>query len=131
PTPALPGHPRAILMPHIGASTEAAEENCATMAVDQLRDCLEHGNIRNSANFPNINAERRGGKRIAAINQHVPGMLGKLLSMLAERDINVHDMLNKSRGEVAYNLIDVEGDCPEDLLAEIRAIAHVTKAWLV
>ena len=131
PTPELLGHPRAILMPHIGASTEEAEENCAIMAVDQLRDFLENGNIRNSVNFPNINLERRGGKRIAVINQNVPGMLGKILSILAERDINVHDMLNKSRGEVAYNLIDVEGDCPEDLLAEIRAIEHVTKAWLV
>lgn len=131
PTPELLGHPRAILMPHIGASTEEAEENCAIMAVDQLRDFLENGNIRNSVNFPSINLERRGGTRIAVINQNVPGMLGKILSILAERDINVHDMLNKSRGEIAYNLIDVEGDCPEDLLTEIRAIEHVTKAWLV
>lgn len=131
PTPELINHPRAILMPHIGASTEEAEENCAIMAVDQLRDFLENGNIRNSVNFPNINLERRSGTRIAVINQNVPGMLGKILSILAERDINVQDMLNKSRGEVAYNLIDVEGDCPEDLLAEIRAIEHVTKAWQV
>lgn len=131
PTPELINHPRAILMPHIGASTEEAEENCAIMAVDQLRDFLENGNIRNSVNFPNINLERRSGTRIAVINQNVPGMLGKILSILAERDINVQDMLNKSRGEVAYNLIDVEGDCPEDLLAEIRAIEHVTKVWQV
>jgi len=131
PTPGLLGNPRAILMPHIGASTEEAEENCAIMAVDQLRDFLEHGNIRNSVNFPTLALESSGGSRIAVINQNVPRMLGQILSILADKDINVIDMLNKSRDDIAYNLIDIEGTPSEETLGEIRAIEHVIKAWIV
>lgn len=131
PTPDLLGHPKTILMPHIGASTDEAEENCAIMAVDQLREFLEHGNIRNSVNFPSLSLERSHGTRIAVVNQNVPGMLGKILSTLAERDINVLDMLNKSRGDIAYNLIDVEGPASNDILSDIRAIDHVIKAWSI
>jgi D-3-phosphoglycerate dehydrogenase len=132
PTPDLLGHPRTILMPHIGASTDEAEDNCAIMAVNQLRDFLENGNIRNSVNFPNLSLERsEGSTRIAIVNQNVPGMLGQILSILAERDINVIDMLNKSRSEVAYNLIDIEGDAMDEVLGEICAIEHVIKAWVV
>ncbi|MGV3591879.1 MAG: phosphoglycerate dehydrogenase [Gammaproteobacteria bacterium] len=132
PTPQLLGHPKCILMPHIGASTDEAEENCAVMAVDQLRDFLENGNIRNSVNFPNLSLDRsEGAARLAIVNKNVPGMLGQILSVLAERDINVGDMLNKSRGDVAYNLIDVEGDVSEDTLADIRAIEHVIKVWTI
>ncbi len=127
PTPALLGHPKTILMPHIGASTDEAEDNCAVMAVDQLREFLEHGNIRNSVNFPNLQLERSSGKRLAIVNQNVPGMLGQILSILADRDINVMDMLNKSRGDIAYNLIDIEGGISDDALADIRAINHVIK----
>ena len=129
PTPDLLGHPNVILMPHIGASTDEAEENCAVMAVDQLRDFLENGNIRNSVNFPSLALERSQGKRVAIINQNVPGMLGQILSILAEHDINVIDMLNKSRGDVAYNLIDIEGEPDADTLNEIRGIEHVIKVW--
>jgi len=132
PTPELLGHPRSILMPHIGASTDEAEDNCAVMAVEQLRDFLEHGNIRNSVNFPNLSLERsEGSSRIAIVNQNVPGMLGQILSILAERDINVIDMLNKSRSDVAYNLIDIEGKASMDTLADIKAIDHVIKAWTI
>jgi D-3-phosphoglycerate dehydrogenase / 2-oxoglutarate reductase len=132
PTPELLGHPRSILMPHIGASTDEAEDNCAVMAVEQLRDFLEHGNIRNSVNFPNLSLERsEGSSRIAIVNQNVPGMLGQILSILAERDINVIDMLNKSRSDVAYNLIDIEGKAGMDTLADIKAIDHVIKAWTI
>jgi D-3-phosphoglycerate dehydrogenase len=131
PTPALIGHPKTILMPHIGASTDEAEDNCAVMAVDQLRDFLENGNIRNSVNFPNLHLERSSGARLAIVNQNVPGMLGQILSILADRDINVMDMLNKSRGDVAYNLIDVEAELSEDTLADIRAINHVIKVWTI
>jgi D-3-phosphoglycerate dehydrogenase len=118
-------------MPHIGASTDEAEDNCAVMAVDQLREFLEHGNIRNSVNFPNLQLERSSGKRLAIVNQNVPGMLGQILSILADRDINVMDMLNKSRGDIAYNLIDIEGGISDDALADIRAINHVIKVWTV
>jgi len=132
PTSELLGNPRVILMPHIGASTDEAEDNCAVMAVDQLRDFLQNGNIRNSVNFPNLSLERsEGSTRIAIVNQNVPGMLGQILSVLAAREINVIDMLNKSRGDVAYNLIDVEGTPGADTLADIQAIEHVIKAWIV
>jgi len=131
PTPELLGNPRTILMPHIGASTDEAEENCAIMAVNQLRDFLENGNIRNSVNFPNLNLERSESTRVAIVNQNVPGMLGQILSILAERDINVIDMLNKSRGEIAYNLIDIEGDAMEEILGDIASIDHVIKAWVI
>jgi D-3-phosphoglycerate dehydrogenase len=132
PTPQLLGHPKTILMPHIGASTDEAEDNCAVMAVDQLRDFLENGNIRNSVNFPNLTLDRgEGSARLAIVNRNVPGMLGQILSVLAERDINVGDMLNKSRGDVAYNLIDVEGEVSADTLTDIRAIEHVIKAWTI
>jgi len=118
-------------MPHIGASTDEAEENCAIMAVDQLRDFLENGNIRNSVNFPSLSLEKSGGHRIAIINENVPRMLGQILSILADKDINVIDMLNKSRNDIAYNLIDIESAPSEDTLEEIRAIEHVIKVWLV
>jgi D-3-phosphoglycerate dehydrogenase len=132
PTKEILGHPKTILMPHIGASTDEAEDNCAMMAVDQLRDFLENGNIRNSVNFPNLALERSvGTSRIAIINQNVPGMLGQILSILADRDINVIDMLNKSRADVAYNLIDIEGLPSEDTIKDICAIEHVIKAWSI
>ncbi len=132
PTREILGHPKTILMPHIGASTDEAEDNCAVMAVDQLREFLENGNIRNSVNFPNLALERSPGtSRIAIINQNVPGMLGQILSILAERDINVIDMLNKSRADVAYNLIDIEGPVSDDTIKDICAIDHVIKAWAV
>ena len=131
PTPKLVANKKTILMPHIGASTDEAEENCAIMAVDQLRDFLENGNIRNSVNFPSLSLEKSDGYRIAIINQNVPRMLGQILSILADKDINVIDMLNKSRDDVAYNLIDIESKPTDETLDDIRAIEHVIKVWLV
>ncbi len=132
PTLELLGRDDVITMPHIGASTEEAEENCAVMAVDQLRDFLENGNIRNSVNFPNLALERsETAVRLAIINENVPGMLGKILSLLANQNINVIDMLNKSRNDVAYNLIDIETAPSEETLAAIQAIDHVIKVWTV
>ena len=122
---------KAILLPHIGASTDAAEENCAIMAVDQLRNFLENGTIENSVNFPSLALEKTDSFRIAIINQNVPRMLGQILSILADKDINVLDMLNKSRNDVAYNLIDIETKPSEDTLDEIRAIEDVIKVWLI
>jgi len=131
PTPGLLGNKRAILLPHIGASTDEAEENCAIMAVDQLRDFLENGNIRNSVNFPNLSLEKSDGYRLAIINQNVPRMLGQILSILADKDINIIDMLNKSRDDIAYNLIDIESEPSADTLEELRHIEHVIKVWQV
>ena len=126
PTPGLIGKPGVVSTPHLGASTEEAEENCAMMVVDQVRDFLENGNIKNSVNFPSLILERTAGcYRIAMANRNVPRILGSVLSILADRDINVVDMLNKSREDVAYNLIDIETEPAEDLLEEILAIEGV------
>jgi D-3-phosphoglycerate dehydrogenase len=127
----LIGRDDVILMPHIGASTDEAEDNCAVMAADQLMDFLENGNIRNSVNFPNVSLDRSPsaakGTRIAISNKNVPKMLGQILSILADQNINVIDMINKSRNEIAYNLIDVESRPSEAVLAEIAAIQDVIK----
>ncbi len=131
PTEDLLNHEKAILMPHIGASTEEAEDNCAVMAVDQIRDFLENGNIKNSVNFPQISLERNEGVRLAIVNENVPGMLGKITSALADKNINVIDLLNKSRGDIAYNLIDIESRPDDETIAAIQEIEHVTKAWII
>ncbi len=125
PTPRLIAQSQAFLMPHIGASTDEAEENCAVMAANQLRDFLEHGNIKNSVNFPALALERNGGVRIAISNRNVPKMLGNILSLLADEDINVLDMINKSRDDIAYNLIDVESAPSATALQKIMDIEGV------
>ncbi len=125
PTPELAGREDVILMPHLGASTAEAEDNCAVMAVDQLKDFLENGNIKNSVNFPAIHMERSGGKRIAISNKNVPKILGSILSVLADENINVIDMINKSRDEIAYSLIDLEGTLTETVAEKIQQIDGV------
>lgn len=128
PTPGLIGRPGVISTPHLGASTDEAEQNCAVMVADQIRDFLENGNIRNSVNFPSLNLERtKDCYRVAYANNNVPRILGSVLSILADRNINVVDMLNKSREEVAYNIIDIETKPTDDLVAEILAIDGVVK----
>ena len=125
PAPELVRHPKALFTPHLGASTEEAEENCAVMAAEQLMDFLEHGNIRNSVNFPPVQLDRTAGHRIAVINNNVPKMLGAILSALADHELNIIDMLNKSRDEIAYNLIDVEAPPSDALVSELSAIDGV------
>jgi len=110
PVPSLLGREDVLLLPHIGASTREAEENCSVMAADQLMDFLSHGNIINSVNFPMTRMAREGGYRITFSNDNVPRVLGGVLSVLADHNINVLDMVNKSRGDVAYNIIDVESE---------------------
>lgn len=130
PIPELLGRRDTILFPHVGASTTEAEDNCAVMAVDQLRNFLENGNIVNSVNFPAVTLERSGScTRLCIVNENVPGMLGQILSILADRDINVGDMINKSRGDVAYNLIDIETEASEELISDMKAVDHVVKVW--
>ncbi len=135
PRPDLLGREDAIFMPHIGASTREAEENCAVMAVNQLRDFLENGNIRNSVNFPDLHLDRvpnsAPGARLAIANLNVPRMLGQITSILADQDINVIDMLNKSRGDVAYNLIDLERPASAPALDAMRDIEHVIKVTAI
>lgn len=122
PTPELLGRDNVLLMPHIGASTEEAEENCAMMATDQLMDYLENGNIVNSVNFPATKMPRNGGYRITFCNENVPKVLGNVLSLLADRSMNVIDMVNKSRDDIAYNIVDVETEPTAELLEEIRNV---------
>ena len=125
PNPLLLGRDDAILMPHIGASTAEAEENCAVMAADQLKGFLEHGNIRNSVNFPTIELERTTDFRITISNQNAPGMLSHILTLIGEDGLNVADLLNKSVGNIAYNIIDLDGVPKDTLLAQIRSLNGV------
>ena len=125
PVPELVNHPRVLLTPHLGASTEEAEENCAVMAADQLIDFLKTGNIKNSVNFPTVILEPAGGHRVAVTNRNVPGVLNRVTSVLADRQINVVDMINKSRDEVAYNLIDVVEPLDQETLDKLCSIEHV------
>jgi len=131
PCPELLGREDTLLLPHIGASTQEAEENCAVMAADQLMDFLFNGNIVNSVNFPGIRMKRNSGYRITFSNENVPRVLGTVLSILADHDFNVIDMVNRSRGEVAYNIIDVESEPGENLLVEIGQAEGVKRLRLV
>jgi D-3-phosphoglycerate dehydrogenase len=131
PSPELIGRDDVILMPHIGASTDEAEENCAIMAADQIRDFLENGNIRNSVNFPPLQLDRVSGFRLCITNENVPKILGSVLALLADDEINVIDMLNKSRDEVAYNLIDVASEPSEVLMQHMRSLDGVVNVRLI
>lgn len=125
PTPLLQGLDNVIALPHIGASTREAEENCASMVVDQLRDFLENGNVRNAVNFPEAVMPRNGGFRVAVVNENVPNMLGQISTKLANNGLNILDMLNKSRGDLAYTLLDAEQEVHSRILAELRAIEGI------
>ncbi len=126
PKPGLIGHPRVIALPHLGASTAEAEENCAVMVADQVRDYIENGNITNAVNFPWVVMPRaEGAVRLSVVNANVPNMVGQITTALAEAKLNIVDMINKSKGELAYTLVDVDRPLPAELLAKIRAIAGV------
>ena len=131
PVPGLLDHDRVMLTPHLGASTDEAEENCAIMAADQLVRFLETGSIVNSVNFPAVSADAVSGYRLAVSNHNVPGMLGQMTAVLAERNINVIDLINKSRDELAYNLIDLSEAPDEGLLEAIRAIESVINVRVI
>ena len=132
PEPALLGHGKVIAMPHIGASTEESEENCAVMAANQLMDYLENGNITNSVNFPAVSMGRMPGtSRITFSNDNVAAVLGHVLSVLADKQVNVIDMMNKSRGELAFNIIDVEARPDEAVVAAIAAVQHVIRVRVI
>ncbi|MDE0658853.1 MAG: phosphoglycerate dehydrogenase [Gammaproteobacteria bacterium] len=130
PSTVLAGEPKAHTTPHLGASTAEAEENCAVMAADQLRQFLLYGNIDNSVNFPSVALDPAGGHRVGVTNANVAGMLGQIMSALADARINVIDMINKSREHVAYNLIDLDTKPSEALLGRIAAIDEVMSVRL-
>ena len=131
PCPHLFGRPDVIMLPHIGASTEEAEETCAIMAARQLVNFLENGNIVNSVNFPALSLEKTSKNRMAIANKNIPKMLGRITSLLADSNINVNEMLNKSRDDVAYNLIDLDTSPSDALLAALRGIEGVINVRVV
>ncbi len=125
PSNLLKDHPRVITLPHLGASTKEAEDNCAIMVAEEVRDYLENGNITNSVNFPTIHLPRNGGFRIAVVNSNVPNMVGQISSDLGAEGLNILDMLNKSREDVAVTLLDVDKEPPEKLLDTLASIKGV------
>jgi D-3-phosphoglycerate dehydrogenase len=126
PTALLKDHPKVVALPHLGASTGEAEENCAIMVADTLRDFLENGNIRNSVNFPETVLPRTAGStRVSIANENVPNMVGQISTALAGANLNIADLLNKSRGDLAYTLIDIDGTVPPSVIERVRAIEGV------
>ena len=125
PSAALHGQARVIALPHLGASTREAEENCAVMVVDQLRDFLEHGNVAQAVNFPAVAMARESAYRVAIANANVPNMLGQISTAMARAGLNIHNMVNKSRGEMAYTLVDVDSPVGDTVLADIGSIQGV------
>ncbi|MFO1412656.1 MAG: phosphoglycerate dehydrogenase [Burkholderiales bacterium] len=125
PVPALIGEPRAIVLPHLGASTAEAEENCAVMVVDQVREFLEQGTIVNAVNFPNVEMLRESPFRVAIANANVPNMLGQISTTLAHAGLNIRTMVNRSRGEMAYTLVDADSAIAPAVVAALAGIAGV------
>lgn len=121
-------HEKVIAIPHLGASTPEAEENCAVMAVDQLRGFLEWGNVKNSVNYPDCDLGVPGGARIIIANRNVPNMVGQISTLLANEKKNIADMLNRHRGDYAYNIIDIDGEVDETLIEKIKVIDGVIMA---
>jgi D-3-phosphoglycerate dehydrogenase len=128
PSQNLKGHDRVITLPHLGASTAEAEENCAIMVADQIRDFLENGNIHNSVNFPEIKLARIGGVRLAVANENRPDMVGQISHVLGQAGVNIQHMRNESRGELAYTLMDLDKAIDEGALSDIKAIDGVLSA---
>jgi D-3-phosphoglycerate dehydrogenase len=125
PSPALHGNPNVLALPHLGASTEEAEENCAFMVVDQLRQFLEDGTICNAVNFPNVEMARESPHRIAIANANVPNMLGQISTTMAQAGLNIHNMVNKSKGEMAYTLLDLDSAAAQEVILRIAHIPGV------
>jgi len=125
PSAVLLRHLGVIALPHLGASTREAEDNCAVMVVDQLRDYLEHGNVINAVNFPDVSMVRESAFRVAIANANVPNMLGQISSTMAKAGLNIHTMVNKSRGDVAYTLVDVDSPISAQVLSDLSAIEGV------
>ena len=125
PAAALAGNARVIALPHLGASTREAEDNCAVMVVDQVREYLEHGNIQNAVNFPNVVMHRESPYRLAIANANVPNMVGQISGAMASAGLNIHNMLNRSKGNMAYTLVDVDSPVAASVTASLAAIQGV------
>lgn len=118
-------HAKVVALPHLGASTREAEENCAVMVADQVRDYLEHGNVANAVNFPQVHMERESRFRVAIANANVPNMLGQISTAMANAGLNIHNMVNKSRGDMAYTLVDVDSPVSDSVIAALKGIEGV------
>jgi len=125
PSNLLKNHERVITLPHLGASTKEAEDNCAIMVAEQVKDYLENGNITNSVNFPEVYMPRTNGFRLGVVNSNVPNMVGQISTALADAGLNIIDMLNKSRGDIAYTVVDVDNDISDETIATVKAIDGV------
>jgi D-3-phosphoglycerate dehydrogenase len=125
PSPTLLGEPGVVALPHLGASTAEAEDNSAVMVVDQVREFLEQGTIANAVNFPSVDMPRESPHRVAIANANVPNMLGQISSTMAKAGLNIHNMLNRSRGEMAYTLVDTDSAVADDVIASLAAIGGV------
>ena len=125
PSPALAGQPAVIALPHLGASTREAEDNCAVMVVDQVRDYLEHGNVQNAVNFPEVVMARESPYRVAIANANVPNMVGQISSGMAKSGLNIHNMINRSRGEMAYTVVDIDSPADSVLIGNLSGIEGV------
>ncbi len=131
PSNLLKNHERVITLPHVGASTAEAEDNCAIMVAEQVRDFLENGNIRNAVNFPDVVVPRESAYRLIVANANVPNMLGQISSAMAAAGLNINDMVNRSRGELAYTVVDVDSPLPETVRAQIATIPGVMMARIL
>ena len=132
PTPVTAGVKGAIVIPHLGASTEESEDNCAKMAVKQLRDYLENGNIRNSVNYPNCDMGVRGDNtRILLLHRNVPNMIGQFTRILAEDNMNIADLTNKSKGKYAYTMIDIDSPVPDRVAEELERVKEVLRIRII
>lgn len=127
PTKLLQNHPGVIAFPHLGASTREAEDNCAVMVTDQVREFLEHGNVKNSVNLPRLSLPRKGVARLAVVNENVPDMVAKISHDLGRANINIVHMVNESNGDLAYTMLDAESPISPDLVEHIGTIGGVLK----
>ena len=131
PSPLLKDHPQVVALPHLGASTMEAEDNCAVMVIENMREYLESGNIRHSVNFPDSVMPKAGSCRLTVANRNVPNMLGQISTCLAKGGLNILDMLNQSRGEVAYTVVDLDQKVPDETYQEIASIEGVLAARVI
>ena len=125
PTDRMKSHPNVVALPHLGASTQEAEDNCAVMVVDQVREYLDNGNVSNSVNFPAVYMPREAAHRVAVVSQNIPNMVGQISTAMADAGINIHNMVNKSRGDIAYTMLDLDSRAPQTALNKVKAIEGV------
>lgn len=131
PSNLLKNHERVITLPHLGASTAEAEDNCAVMVAEQVKDFLENGNIRNAVNFPDVVVPRESAYRLVVANANVPNMLGQISTAMAEASLNIHDMVNRSRADYAYTVVDLDSPVPESVRQKVASIEGVLMARIV